>query len=52
MLISFARELDCIAPSATTALPLTSVRPGALDHTLAALPAEIAAFVRASGFKA
>lgn len=47
-----ARELDCLAPPAATVLKLFSVRPDALETTLATLPPEIAAFVRASGFKA
>ena len=52
MLPSFARDLDCTAPPAVAALPLTSIRPDALAGVLASLPEDVAAFVRASGFKA
>ena len=49
---TFFRDLDCLAPSAAAALPLTSVRPETLDGALATLPGATAAFVRGAGFKA
>ncbi len=52
MTLSDARELDCIAPDGSDALPITSVRPSALESLLASLPDGAASFVRASGFKA
>lgn len=50
---SFDRLLECLAPQGGGAgLPLTSVRPAALDSVLAGLPSATAAFVRAAGFEA
>ena len=50
----FDRDLDCFAEAGAqgAALPVRSVRPDALDATLAALPSGQAAFARASGFAA
>ena len=55
----FDRDLDCFAEADASgagagkaALPIYSIRPGALDAALAALPPGQAAFARASGFAA
>ncbi len=55
----FDRNLDCFADAdasgagaGKSALPIYSIRPGALDAALAALPPGQAAFARASGFAA
>ena len=48
----FDRELDCLAPDASGALPLIAVRPGQVDRSTADMPPAAAAFVAANLFKA
>jgi len=48
--LEFDRELDCVAASEQAVWPVVSVRPDGLGAALESLPAEVAAFVQASGF--